>query len=488
MPSQSINLSRSAARLAIVLIVIVWLWAPGAFAQTEDFGDGAVDPIKLFERGQNAHAHGDLAKALEFYEQAIKLRPEFPEAEFQRGSVLVALERPAEAEAAFRRSIELRKDWALPYSSLGTLLARNKRDQEAEPLLLKALKLDSQNGVALRALAEIRLRAGDPKAAADLAKRAATDKEAPVSTWVLLAIAERALGDKASAKASLEHALQIEPENVAALVERADQRVAEADYDRAIEDLKTAERVKPNDKQIRLRLLDVYERAGKVDEVNRLAETLGLAKTPAAGLTPGEIKVVGTAEEIAAANDVDPAKSRQALETLLKKNQGNALLLARLGASYRTDDPVRSLDLYRRANEIEPKNADYATGYGAALVQSRRFEEAAHILRQVVSAAPDNYVAHANLATALYELKRFAEALAEYEWLIKAKPDLVITYYFIAIAHDKLTEYQEALAAYEQFMSRADARVNQLEIEKVKLRLPPLKNQIKLGQGIKRKP
>ena len=50
---------------------------------------------------------------------------------------------------------------------------------------------------------------------------------------------------------------------------------------------------------------------------------------------------------------------------------------------------------------IEPANADYATGYSSALVQARRFAEAAAILRKVIAAAPNNYAAHANLATAL---------------------------------------------------------------------------------------
>ena len=52
----------------------------------------------------------------------------------------------------------------------------------------------------------------------------------------------------------------------------------------------------------------------------------------------------------------------------------NAALWARLGALYRTVDPPRSLDSYRRAVDLEPANADYATGYAAALVQGRRFE------------------------------------------------------------------------------------------------------------------
>src|SRR5262244_1070496 len=181
------------------LLLLVWLllavcYAGAAFAQTEELGE--VDPIKLFERGQNAHARGDLQAALSFYEQAIKLRPEFPEAEFQRGSALIALNRPAEAEPAFRRAIELRKDWSLPYSSLGVLLLRGNRAKEAEPLLQQAIKIDAHNTAALRGLAEVRLQAGDAKEAARLARSAAEDPDAPASAWVFLAYAQAASKDK----------------------------------------------------------------------------------------------------------------------------------------------------------------------------------------------------------------------------------------------------------------------------------------------------
>jgi len=476
--------------LSTAVLLLALILTPAAFAQTDDLSDSAADPIKLFERGQNAHARGDIERALEFYEAAIKLRPEFPEAEFQRGSALVALGRLPEAEAALRRSIELRKDWSLPYAMLGALLVRTGREKEAEALLRQAIKLDPHNSAALRALAEARLRAGDPKEAVVFARQAANEKDAPASAWVLLAMAQRGLGDKAAAKTNLDQALVIEPNNIAGLEGRADLRAEAGDYEHAIEDLKAASQQKPDDKQILTRLLGMYERAGKTAEADRLAQSLGLTRTPAADSTKGAkatIRVVGTPEEIEAANNDDPAIARKALEALLQKNPRNAMLLAKLGSSYRVDDPARSLEYYRRANEVEPKNSEYATGYAAALVQARRFGDAAGILHQVVVAAPDNYVAHANLATALYELKRFSEALPEYQWLLSAKPDLVVTHFFIGSAHDKLGEYEAALAAYETFLVRADARTNQLEIEKVQLRLPSLKKQIQLKQGVKRK-
>jgi hypothetical protein len=62
-----------------------------------------------------------------------------------------------------------------------------------------------------------------------------------------------------------------------------------------------------------------------------------------------------------------------------------------------------------------------------------------------------------------------------------------VAHYFIATAHDYLGEYEQALAAYESFLASADSKTNQLEIDKVKLRLPSLRRQIQLGQGVKRK-
>ncbi|HMJ25263.1 MAG TPA: tetratricopeptide repeat protein [Pyrinomonadaceae bacterium] len=117
----------------------------------------------------------------------------------------------------------------------------------------------------------------------------------------------------------------------------------------------------------------------------------------------------------------------------------------------------------------------------------RRFVQAEVVLRRVIAAAPNEYTAHANLALALYELKRYAEALPEYEWLARSRPDIAATYFFMATAHDNLGEYKPALELYEKFLSLADPTNNKLDIEKVNLRLPRLRDQISRGQGSKRK-
>lgn len=454
-------------------------------AQTEEaFGDDATDPVRLFERGQAAHARGDLEKALSFYEQALKVRPEFPEAQFQRANALIALKKFDEAETALRAAIALKKNWSLPYSALGALLMRRNRDADAAQSFRQALTIDKQDGLALRLLADIRLRAGDAKEALDLATRATAIPEAPPSAWIALALAQKANGDKTAAKTTLNRVLEDDAENIAALLERAELLAEEKQFDAALKDLETAAKAKPDDKAIASRLANTYQKAGKPEQALAVAKAAGLELPKPANPDA----VAGTPEEIEAANSTDAAVSRKALEKLLEKNPRNALLLSRLGASYRTDNPARSLEYYRQAAEIKPDSAEYALGYAAALVQDRRFPEAAAILKQVVRADPQNYAAHANLATALYESKRYAEAVPEYEWILAAKPEIVVAHYFIATAHDYLGEYPQALASYEKFLAAADAGTNQLEIDKVKLRLPSLRRQIQLGEGAKKKP
>ena len=485
------SLRSSQSLLGALTLVFVVLCFQIASAQTEDPTDGETDPVKLFERGQNAHAKGDISRALVLYEGALKLRPEFPEAEYQRGIALVALDRPAEAEKAFAHAIELRKDWVLPDSALGNLLARRGRDREAEPVLRRAMQLGANDFVTLDSLSTVRSRAGDKEEALTLARAATDDDNASASAWAWRAAMERATGNKEAALSSINRALQIEPNYVIALKARAELRLDAADYQHAIEDLKTALAAKPGDKEISLQLAHAYELTNKPDEARRIYESLGSDSDPgvtAAGSQAGNVnKVAGTAEDIAAANSEDPKVAQSALEKLIVANPKNAKLFARLGEVTRRSDPQKSAESYRRANEIDPANPQYATGYAAALVQLGRFAEAESILRRVIAAAPNEYSAHANLALALYKLKRFAEALPEYEWLAATRPEIAATYFFIATAHDNLGEYEQALDAYEKFLSRADPTNNKLDIEKVNLRLPRLRDQISRGQGVKRK-
>ena len=460
-------------------------------AAQDDPANGETDPIKLFERGQDAHAKKDFQKALGLYQAALKLKPEFPEAEYQSGVALTSLDNLPEAERAFKRAIELKKDWSLPYSALGNLLIRLGREPEAGPILRRAISLGARDANTLDSLSMVRFHAGDKQEALVLARQATEGDDTPAAAWAWRGSVERSTGDKEAALISLNQSLKADARYVPALQERAELYIAASDYEHAIEDLKAALAVQPEDKEVAIKLGHVYRAAGKAGEAERIFAAYGYDESgertaPGAGDQRTDL-INGTREEIEASNSDDAEKARPALEKLLAKNPKNANLWARLGEVLRRTDPQRSADAYRHANEIEPKNPKYVTGYAAALIQLRRFPEAEALLRRVIAVNADDYTAHANLALSLYEMKRFAEAVPEFEFLARARPEIAATYFFVATAHDNLGQYQQALEAYQQFLARADQTENKLEIEKVNLRLPSLRAQIQRGQGVKKK-
>jgi tetratricopeptide (TPR) repeat protein len=461
-----LNGKRKFLRVLCVIFVLI-SFASSGFAQDDE--DESVEAVKIFNQAQDAHEKGDLPTALKFYDAAIKINPEFPEAEYQRGNVLISLGKSAEAERAFRRAVELRADWTLPMASLGSILVSTNRFAEAEKILTKAVALDENNFPAYVALTDLRLKS---KAAPDVLRELLiklenlTSKANPTaSLWAARSALERALGDKTAAKTSLSRALAVEPKNKSALSEQAEIAISEGDFAGAAETAKILVQVSPNSSDVKFLQARILAAEGETFEALKILDSIINRSAEVASLR----------NSIAANGSVNT----QELERQIEKDKKNVAVLGRLCNLLRTENPPKALNYCRRASEAEPDNINHAVGFGAALVQARQFERAVTLLKKIRQAAPDNYTARANLATALFQLKRFPEAKTEYQWLTEKQPDLPAAYYFLAIAHDNLGEYLDAMANYQLFLKHADATSDKLEIEKVNLRLPSLQNQIK---------
>ena len=474
--------SKQILTCGLALLAIALCFQP-VRAQTDDATNGETDPVKLFEKGQDAHAKNDYKLAIQLYDAAIKLRPEFPEAEFQRAMALLVTNRKPEAMEGFNRAVTERPDWALPYAKFGSLLAfPGNADAEAEPLLRKAIQLDDKNSEAIVALAVLRQRAGALTEAVKLMRAATALSDATFQTWRRRAYIESSAGDSAAAVASITHAIEMKPRELAALyLDRARLRLQMNDRAGALLDLDLFKPtiISETHYTIVLEVAQMFARAGNSNESLRLLDALSEddRKRP---------EVIALRAELAG-DAGSSVEERAALEDLLKRNPQDANLLSRLGSAYRRIDPLKSEGYYSRALQIDPKNPKYAIGFAAALIQGRQFAEAEPILKGVIASSPDDYTAHANLALALYEMKRFAESIHEYEWVASARPEIAATYFFIATAHDNLGEYRQALDGYLAFLSHADPTNNKLEIEKVNLRLPVLRAQIQRGEGAKQK-
>lgn len=457
----------------LVFFVFVTLLLPASFCLAQDDTDETDDAVAIFNQGQEAHEKGKLEEAIKLYEKALNILPEFPEAELQRGNAYVSLGKIGEAEKAFRRALEFREDWSLALASLGAVLVREDQFAEAEKVLGKAIQLDEQNFPAITAMADLRLKThAAPEILKSLLatlKTLSSKANPPASILASQGAIENALGDAATAKKSLERALSVDPNNRAALFDRAEIALAESDFTRAGEIVKLLAKIAPDSPDLGMIRARVLLGNDKPDEALSILEAV---REP----TP---QMLSLRDKILANRTVNVAE----LESQLAKDGKNVAVLGRLCVVLRTREPLKALDYCKRAFEIDPGNIAYAVGYGAALVQAKTYEPAIELFQKILRVAPDNTTVRANLATALFQMKRFAEAKAEYQWLIEKQPDLVIAYYLLGITHDQLGEYLDAMANYQIFLRKADPDQNKLEIEKINLRLPDLQKLIKEKKG-----
>jgi tetratricopeptide (TPR) repeat protein len=297
-----------------------------------------------------------------------------------------------------------------------------------------------------------------------------TSKASPTaSIWAARAAVEHTLGDARSANVSLRAALAMEPKNATALSEGIEFALAENDSNQASAYLGTLESVSPTSNNVKVLRARVLYASGNAAESLRTLDTIANPTPEAAALR----------NEIILQTTVDTTE----LEKQLVSDPKNGGVLGKLCSLMRTKDPAKALDYCRRAVEAEPDRIEHAIGFGAALIQAKRFDDAIVILRRLAPLAPENSTIHANLATALFFAKRYAEAKTEYRWLTERQPNLAAGFYFLAITHDQLGEYLDAMANYQQFLRLADSSVNGVEIEKVNLRLPGLQKQIKDHKG-----
>ncbi len=443
----------------------------------------------LFEAGQNAHQSGDLNKALELYSEALRLDSSLWQAEFQRGVAYLSLNRHNDARASmtrvnellsqFSESPDLRQISARVQVALGEIALAESKPSEAEKSFRRALELNPQAARARSGLAEVLLASGKHEEAIAEAKAAIAAGDDRAATFSLLGIAQTIGGKYDEALPNLDESLKRDPKNAMALLYRAEVFIAKNRFDEAIRDLRSALAIEPISRT-KMRLGAAYLQTKQYAEAIALYQDV-LKDEPSNN----------EARTALAVAMIDSGKGNEAiaeLETLIKAEPVRADLRAQLAATYLPTQPEKALEQYTAAARLEPSQPSHQIGVGSALVKLRRFQEAVGLLRQVLAQDPRDdlaYFAHTNLATALFELEDYPNAAKEFIWILnhqRERKRAAITLYFLGICFDKLGDYEQALKAYNQFLLLATSE-NQLEIDKVKLRMPSLQKQIKEGKG-----
>jgi tetratricopeptide (TPR) repeat protein len=484
----------------IIIVVIAIFFDLASLSVSGQVRQQPLDKVargaELFEAGQNAHERGDLEKAVGLYGDALKMDGTLWQAEYQRALALMTMRRMVEAKDGMERAIRLLTDYegtvegrqmlSRAWLSLAEIEAGLGENDGAERSYRRVLEFSPGSGRAQRGLAELYLRMGRGDDAVGAARAAIAIEGAgtkPSELSGLLGAALMLAGREAEALQVLDDALSVDGRNVYAFRRRAEIRLARREFAGAVEDLRQAMSIAP-DGGTRLRL--AWALAQNRESVEALKLYSEILK---ADPTNNEAKIAVAALSLETGEGTTAIKQ---LEVLIVAEPGRADLRARLAELLIRTEPERALEQYLAAAKLEPGRVSHRIGVGGALVRLRRMAEAVAVLRSALAMNPADdvaYYAHTNLGTALYEMNDFGGAVPEFSWILEHQQDekrVPITLYFLGICFDRLGHYDQALKVYQQFLEKA-TNVNQLEIDKVRLRLPILQKQIKDGKGKRKK-
>jgi tetratricopeptide (TPR) repeat protein len=385
------------------------------------------------------------AEALESYDKAVEIAPDYAEAHSNRGSTLLDLDRPAEALRSCDRALELKPDYVEALNNRGSALLALNRPADAIEGFNRALALKpnfakvllNRSGALLHlnryseALADCdRLIAGNPDhakaqklrgdallalhqyadAAASYDRALVREPESP-ETLTSRGIALQEMGRFENALASFEGALALKPDHVAAIKGRGDALHALQRHEEALASYNEALALRPGDPEAYARRGKTFLELGRYDE-SLASYNEALLQQPG---DPGQVHFDQDGRPGAPPGHRAALSQSPTLTSAFFKSGGALLALGRGGALLamgRFEEALASLD---KAVLLEPDNADALIARGKALFHLNRHSEALRCLSAALDIRPHDEEAREYESLARLWLCDFSGGPAQYE-------------------------------------------------------------------------
>ena len=464
----------SAMRLLLLLASIILILLPSRIAEgqtaraTPDGGKHSA--AAAFEQGQSAQQRGDFESAVRFYTSAIAADASLFQAYYQRATAMLKLGREAEAQADLKKVTELEPGFARAHRGLGQILLDHGQIEDAKRALSRAVELDPKlTGVRIY-YASALLRSGEPQRAIEHLRYAIEHAEEVTLAYALVGVAEERLGKVAEAFTDYSRGIELDAGNATAHEGRARLYEARGEIGKAIEDYSAAYRSQPS-RELAVKLAELHTRAGQAQAAIQLYRRLLLEKPDDLAIRVEMACLMG--------ENGQSEEGEKEINRVVAAKPTDSKLLAKAGDFFFKEKPAQAVDYYKRSLDADPKNNHARVQLGAALVRSMQIDAALLVLKDAISREPDNYAAHASVATALFKQKKYAEAAREFIWIIRVRPEVPASYYFLAISFDHLGDCEQASRAYAEFVRRADPAANKSEIEEANARSSQLQRLIK---------
>lgn len=430
-----------------------------------------------------------LSDALALLDDAVKRNPRDLQALLQRGALLVRQGKWLEAEQDLAKVLRLDPESAEAHFHLAFVRRGQGEQATAKQELTEALRLNPAFLAARLELASSLLRERAAKAALDLLEQAPPAQKNDIRFVLTRNSALMVLGEYAKARegvkqglamartselltqdgnlrllakdfdgarASLEEALQLNPENLAALELLASSFVAEKRMQTALDRVRRHAAAHPRSPAIQYFLGEWLLRAGHKEEARAAFSAARTIDTRfgVAGLRLAQLE--------GAEGRIDSA--RQILNQMLAADERNVEARALLASLEHTAGNWEAAAVqYRKVLELQPRNILALNNLAYLLVDRlNQPDEGLQLAQKAKELAPESPAVDDTLGWAYYHKGLYASAIQHLERAVAGGNSTALRQYHLAMAYWKAGERVKARAAIEQ-ARRLDPRLPELK-------------------------
>lgn len=160
----------------------------------------------------------------------------------------------------------------------------------------------------------------------------------------------------------------------------------------------------------------------------------------------------------------DTNRAKELYARALERDPQNADLYNNIGMLYKsTGELDRAEDAYRHAVNLNPKLAAAWSNLGVLLSERGRRKEAIGALQQAITVDPTNVGVKVNLALQYHASGLYADARRLLEDAVKASPTMAEAQYALARTLEAQGDRSSAIQHYDIFLSTSNGRFPQLE-------------------------
>ncbi|MGP0089283.1 MAG: tetratricopeptide repeat protein [Xanthobacteraceae bacterium] len=388
----------------------------------------------------------NFAQALESYDRALALRPNYAEALFNRGLTLQKLKRLDEALVSYDGALAVRPNYAEALCNRGVTLAELQRFEAALESYERALAVRpnyaealSNRGNAFNALQRFE----EALASYDRALAVCPDHaEVAYNRGNAL----NALKRFEEALASYDRALAVRPDYAEALANRGAALHALQRFDDALESYDRALAARTN-------FAEAFSNRGNtLKALGRLEDALA-SYDRALAVCPDFVEVLyNRAVALHELNRFEDALA--SYDRALAVNPDHAEARCNRGVTLQKLQRFdAALESYDRALAVRTDYAEALSNRGVTLRNLRRFNDALESYDRALAVRPDYAEALSNRGVTLQELRRFEDALASYDRALAIRPEHAEALSNRGGALQELKRFEDALASYDRALA-----------------------------------